>query len=119
MLNGFALLLVFQLLGETAVRLAGVPLPGPVAGMVALFGWLAWRGNAVRSLEEAADALLRYLALLFVPAGVGVILYLDRVASQWAVLVATLTLSLVATLAVTGWVMQWMLRRSKGGRHGS
>lgn len=36
-LNGITLLLVYQLAGEITVRLAGVPIPGPVLGMVMLF----------------------------------------------------------------------------------
>ena len=36
-LNGITLLLVYQLIGEITVRLLGVPIPGPVLGMVMLF----------------------------------------------------------------------------------
>ena len=36
-LNGVTLLLVYQLTGEILVRLLGLPIPGPVLGMVMLF----------------------------------------------------------------------------------
>ncbi len=71
-LNGVTLLLVYQLTGEILVRLLGLPIPGPVLGMVMLFVTLMIRGSAPPdSLSEASSALLSHLSLLFVPAGVG------------------------------------------------
>jgi len=42
-LAGFTWLLVFQCAGEVLVRLAGWPIPGPVAGMALLFAALLLR----------------------------------------------------------------------------
>lgn len=111
MLNAIALLLICQLMGEMIVRLIGLPLPGPVIGMLLLFGWLTWRGHSFKALETTTEGLLRYLALLFVPAGVGVMVHLQDLSGQWVALVVTLIASIVITLLVTGWVMQWMLKR--------
>ena len=62
-----------QLAGELIAAAAGLPLPGPVLGMVILFAGLMFRGLP-RGLATVADALLGNLSLLFVPAGVGVML---------------------------------------------
>ena len=110
MLNAMTLLLLFQLLGEGAVRLAGLPLPGPVAGMLMLLAWLIWRRRSPRELDETVEVFLRYLALLFVPAGVGVMLYLDLLAQQWLVLGVTIVASTAVTLLVTGLTMQFLLK---------
>ncbi|OJH52235.1 hypothetical protein ATN81_24825 [Agrobacterium pusense] len=40
MLRGLAVLLLFQLVGESLVFLLGVPIPGPVVGLVLLFAAL-------------------------------------------------------------------------------
>ena len=40
MLRGLAVLLLFQLVGESLVFLLGVPIPGPVVGFVLLFAAL-------------------------------------------------------------------------------
>lgn len=113
MLNGMALLLFCQLCGEVIVRLLGWPVPGPVLGMFLLLAFLVYRRRSVHGLDVSADGLLKYLALLFVPAGVGVMVYLDEIGSAWAALGITLLASAVITLVVTGAVMQWMLRRRK------
>ena len=116
MLNGMAMLLFFQLLGEGIVRLAGWPFPGPVLGMLLLLLFLARRGRSFHDLDFTADGLLRYLALLFVPAGVGVMVHFERIGSAWIALTITLLGSAVITLVVTGLMMQWMLRRRKKER---
>ena len=80
-LNGITLLLVYQLIGEITVRLLGVPIPGPVLGMVMLFVTLMIRGKAPESVDQASTALLSHLSLLFVPAGVGMMAHFGRLAA--------------------------------------
>jgi holin-like protein len=99
-LAGVTWLLVFQSLGEALVRLAGLPLPGPVAGMALLLGALLARGDVPEAFAAAADALARHLSLLFVPAGVGVMLYAHQLADEWVPIVVALVVSTVLAIAV-------------------
>lgn len=111
MIRGLAVLLVCQLLGEVAVRAAGLPLPGPVLGLVLLFAVLLVvrartrpDGAAAATLDDteaAADRVLSVLGLLFVPAGVGVVTELDLFARHGAALALVLAVSVVVTLLVT------------------
>ena len=80
MLNAFAALLVFQLIGETVTQLLGLPVPGPLVGMLLLFSALLMYGRLPDALRETSGALLRNLMLLFIPAVTGVMLHFDRVA---------------------------------------
>jgi len=82
-LAGITWLLVFQCLGEALVRLAVLPIPGPVAGMVLLLIALLVRGLAPDALSVAGDGLAKHLSLLFVPAGVGVMQYAARLETEW------------------------------------
>jgi holin-like protein len=81
MLNAITLLLVFQLVGEVISQVLGLPIPGPVVGMLLLFLALHVRSAMVERLRETAQNILQHLSLLFVPAGVGVMLHLRRPAS--------------------------------------
>ena len=82
MLAAFTLILACQIAGEALVRGAGLPLPGPVIGMLLLFLLMRLRLPLPPELNDAADVLLKYLSLLFVPAGVGAVQHLNRLGSS-------------------------------------
>lgn len=123
MLGYLTLLLICQLAGEVVAKALDLPLPGPVVGMVILFAGLAIRGEVPHDLETVAHGLLDNLSLLFVPAGVGVMLYLPLIEAEWQAIAASLVVSTVVTIAVTALAMRWLDRlfggsTSKGGPGG-
>lgn len=110
MLGSLTVLLLCQLIGEIAVRATGLPLPGPVVGMALLFVGLTGRGDIPESLAETTGALLRNLSLLFVPAGVGVMIHLSLVGREWLPIATALIGSAVLTVAVTALVLRGATR---------
>lgn len=103
MLQGFVLLLVFQFIGEGLSKLLALPIPGNVIGMALLLLALSRGWVKLDWLQEAADLLLSYMALFFVPAGVGVMLYFDLIGREWLPIVAGTIISTFVVLAITGW----------------
>jgi len=73
MLQALTLILSTQLLGEVTARALGLPVPGPVLGMVALTIGFALSPRLCEAVRPVAQGILGHLSLLFVPAGVGVI----------------------------------------------
>lgn len=108
MLGAFTLLLVYQLVGEVLVHLVGLPVPGPVVGMLLLFLTLWFRGDAPAWLRDTCQSLLSHLSLLFVPAGVGVLLHFKRLGAEWLPISVALVASTVVTIGVTALVMRWL-----------
>jgi holin-like protein len=104
-IHGITILLIYQLAGEISVRLLGIPVPGPVLGMVMLFITLMVRGRAGDSLDTASTGLLSHLSLLFVPAGVGMMVHFDRIAGEWLPITIALLLSTLITMAATAAIM--------------
>ena len=113
MLGFFALLLVCQLCGEVIVMAAGIPVPGPVVGMAILFLGLVVRRGVPAGLGETADALLSHLSLLFVPAGVGIMLHAELVGSELVPISVSLIASTVLTIVVSALVMRVLSRRGE------
>lgn len=114
MVRGFAILLLFQFLGEMVSRLTHVPVPGNVIGMGLLLlalgrGWVNFA-----AVREASELLLSHLALFFIPAGVGVMLYFDLIAREWLPITVAFFVSSFAVMAATGWTAQ-LLGKKKGG----
>jgi holin-like protein len=118
-LEALTLILVCQLIGEVSVLVTGLPVPGPVLGMLLLLGWLFLRGGVPESVGRTADGLLAHLSLLFVPAGVGVLAHWERMRGQWIAIAAALVLGTLITLAVTALTMQVVVRLAgrRGGGH--
>ncbi|MCC6208453.1 MAG: CidA/LrgA family protein [Gammaproteobacteria bacterium] len=115
-LTGMTILVIYQLIGEATVLLLRLPVPGPVIGMALLFLTLVIRRGAPASLDTAAGSLLGHLSLLFVPAGVGVMVHFHRIGAEWMPIGVALVLSTLITLAVTALVMRLMMRLSARGQ---
>ena len=109
MIAALTQLLVFQLLGEAVARWLALPVPGPVLGMLFLFLALTMRGGPGHELQATSQNLLQHLSLLFVPAGVGIMVHFHRVADEWLPLLLSLLISTAATLVVTALVMKLLM----------
>jgi putative effector of murein hydrolase LrgA (UPF0299 family) len=123
MIAGFTLLLLCQLAGEVAVRVLGLPIPGPVVGMVVLVGVLAATrrrsggaglADPDGSLGRVCDGLLGALGLLFVPAGVGVIQYLGLIGENGVAIAVSLVVSTLLALVATVGTYR-LIRKHLGG----
>ena len=110
MIASLSLILLCQLAGEVIVRGLGLPMPGPVVGLLFLLLLLLARDRFVAlargplqqdGVKNASRGLLAHLSLLFVPAGVGVVQKLDLVAEHGIAVAVVLAISVVVTLLVT------------------
>ncbi len=118
MIAAIAALLLCQCAGEVVVRALSLPLPGPVAGLVLLFGILVLRGRRAPSLADTVppdlglvcDALLKNLSLLFIPAAVGVVQYLALLQVYAARIGLAIAVSTTLALVVTALVFRFAAR---------
>jgi holin-like protein len=120
MIGGLALLLLFQLAGELIATATGLPIPGPVIGMLLLFVALLVRGKVPQGLERASQGLIGVLSLLFVPAGSGIVAYFALIQQEWVPITVALIGSTVLTIAVTALTMQALItwRAHRNNSHG-
>ena len=110
MLEYFTLILFCQLIGEIIVTTLDVPFPGPVVGMVLLFTLLLIKGTVPDQLGHVSGALLNNLSLLFVPAGVGVMVHLELLGTDLWPLSVALVASTLLTVLVTALLMVFVGR---------
>jgi holin-like protein len=105
-INGLMWLIGCQVAGEVIVRSADIPVPGPVVGMVVLFVLLQLRRSGEdATVVRAADGLLEHLQLLFIPAGVGVIVYLEVIRDNAAPILGAMLVSWLLGLALVAWTV--------------
>jgi len=108
MINTFVILLLFQLVGEVIAHGFSLPVPGPVIGMLLLLIYLMVKPDAAQKLAPTANGLLRHLSILFVPAGVGVMLHGQRIADEWLPIVVSLVVSTVLGMVATALTIKWL-----------
>ena len=101
MLEQIARVMFWLCVGEIAARSGLLPLPAPVTGLILLYAELAVRGKLPEDLGVLADRLLQFLGMLFVPAGVGVIAYLNILKAEALPIFAAVIGGTAITLFVT------------------
>jgi len=101
MLEQIARVLFWLCIGEIASRSGLLPLPAPVTGLMLLYAELAIRGKIPEDLGVLADRILQFLGMLFVPAGVGVIAYLDLLKLEFVPILAAVIGGTAITIFIT------------------
>lgn len=121
MISGLVQLFLWQGVGELVSKFVLPGIPGPVLGLLALLAYLAMTGDENTNLAAVADAFRQHLGLLFVPASVGVVLFLPDLKTHALAVSTALLVSVVITIGVTAIVLKvfWYLslKRNKGQRH--
>lgn len=100
MIPALLAILACQLAGEVASRATGLPIPGPVIGLVLMTLGLAASPRLRGIVRPVAQGVLGNLSLLFVPAGVGVMGHLAALGANALALAAVILGSTAAAIAV-------------------
>ena len=112
MISGLVQILLFQSLGELVSKLLLPTLPGPVIGLVLLVGWLVIRKGINAELAMVADGFSQYLGLLFVPAAVGVVLFLPQLKANALAIISALVASVILTIGSSALVVRFLSRKA-------
>ena len=117
LLQGLAIILFLQWLSTEIIAFLGIPFPPPLLGMLILTALLCTGVIKENYIEDICTALIDKMALLFLPAGVSMILYLDVIKAELLPISLTVILSSVIILCSTALVLEMRLRKKeKGGQ---
>ena len=112
-LKQFTIILGVCLLGEGLRYLLPLPIPASVYGLALMLLALLCGVIKLEQVETAADFLIGIMSPMFIPAAVAL---MDQFASLRAILLPFFVINLVGlviTMAVTGRVTQFFLKREK------
>ena len=107
MIRGLIILLSFQGAGEIVTRLFALPVPGPVIGLMLLLAFFIRRGRVDVPIDIVASTLTKHLGLLFVPAAVGVVMFLPQLRTHFLAISIALIVSVTATIAVSAAILRF------------
>ncbi|WP_373018018.1 CidA/LrgA family protein [Thiomicrorhabdus sp.] len=109
-LSVMTILLIYQLVGELIVREFNMTVPGPVIGMLLMLFSLLVKRSFADQLLKPTEMILSHFSLLFIPAGVGLMIHLSRLQDEWLAITIALLSSTVLGLLVTAWTMMLMTK---------
>lgn len=115
MLHTFLALLGCQAAGDVIRQISGIPLSGPIIGMVLLLAVLMIWGGASDEFCRSGQAMLGYLSLFFVPPGVGIMQHLPLLRAHWLPVLLALIVSTALAMVSGALVMRSVeqLRRQR------
>ena len=112
-LQQLLIILGFTFFGKLLQVILHLPIPGSVVGMVLLFIALTRGWIKESQISLVGDYLLEILSLLFIPAGVGLMLYFDLVKNSLVSLLIILFVSFVFSLVIVGHLAQWIKKKKQ------
>jgi len=120
MLNSIFTIFLFQLVGEFIQKFLEISIPGPVIGLILLLTVLLIKNkyfnastNFQNDLIRSCESLLNYLPLLFIPVGVGVVMHLTLLEENLISVITIIILGTLLTLAITGFIMEKLLKEDE------
>ncbi|MEY4481402.1 MAG: hypothetical protein RIQ84_564 [Pseudomonadota bacterium] len=111
MIPGLVQILLWQGVGELISHFFLPVLPGPVLGLIFLLIFLIIKGQVNQSLALVSDAFSQHLGVLFVPAAVGVILFLPQLKTHALAVISALLISVVLTITTTALVLRFLAKK--------
>ena len=102
-LRAFALIYACLYAGIFVASLLPITIPGSIIGMLILFVLLALQILPARWVNPGCYVLIRYMALLFVPIGVGVMQYFTLLQAQFGPVVISCATSTLIVFLVVSW----------------
>jgi len=110
LLLGLFIIMLFLSLAKFIITYFDSTFPASILGMLMLFVALSVGVVKLSWIEFAGNLVLKYLALLFIPIGVGLINYFELIATHWLVIVFSLFFTTLVTLFLVGHCYQWLFK---------
>lgn len=110
LLSGLLIILLMLWLGQLLSQLTGDVMPGSIIGMILLALSLQLKLIRLHWVEHTANQFIRWMSLLFVPIGVGLVDQLAVLQSAAVAIVVTCVAATLVLMALVGWGVQWQQR---------
>ena len=102
-LRAFVLIYACLYAGIWLSSLLPITIPGSIIGMLIMFVLLALQILPAKWVNPGCFLLIRSMALLFVPIGVGVMQYYDLLRAQFGPIIVSCAVSTVIVFLVVSW----------------
>ncbi len=114
-LKQFFIILSISFIGEICKWLIPLPIAGSIYGIVILFVCLQTKILKVSDVKETSTFLIDIMAIMFIPAAVGLIDIFEQVSSVWFALTFISIITVFIVMIVSGHMTQLVMKSQKKG----
>ncbi|MFJ7978384.1 CidA/LrgA family holin-like protein [Peribacillus sp. NPDC096379] len=107
------ILYIFSFIGTTIHNFFHLAIPGSIIALLLLFICLCLKIVPVKFIESGAAYLISILMLLFIPTTVGIMNYPSLLSIHGALLVITVLLSTIISIAISGTASQFFEKKAQ------
>ena len=101
------------LIAEVMEYLIPLPVAASIYGLLLMLLALITKVIKLKDVENVSDFLTRNMAILFIPATVGIMASVEEIKKMLIPLCVISVVSTLLVMSVTGWVTQWIIRKQK------
>lgn len=114
MIKGSFYILLFYFLGELLSKLMHGFIPGSVLGMILLFVALYFKLVNPENVRPVATTITKNMAVFFVPAGVGLMVYAGLVSKSLTAILLAIAGSTILTMLTVSLIQERFEKQKKG-----
>lgn len=101
------------LIAEVMEYLIPLPVAASIYGLLLMLLALMTKVIKLKDVENVSDFLTGNMAILFIPATVGIMASVEEIKKMLIPLCVISVVSTLLVMSVTGWVTQWIIRKQK------
>ena len=106
------IIILVSCIGELLYYLLPLPIPATIYGLVIMLGLLIFKIVPLSAVKETAEFLIEIMPVMFIPAGVGLIVYWPQLKNIIIPVCVIMVISSILVMLVTGKVSDLLIRLS-------
>ena len=116
-LKQFLIIMLVSCIGELLYVLLPLPIPATIYGLVIMLALLMLKLVPLDAVKETAEFLIDIMPVMFIPAGVGLIVYWPQLQEFLLPICVIIIVSSILVMLVTGKISDFFIRRKGDSRH--
>lgn len=116
-LKQFLIIMLVSCIGELLYSLLPFPIPATIYGLVIMLFLLCFKIIPLHAVKETAEFLIKIMPVMFIPAGVGLIVYWSQLKEFLIPICVIIVVSSILVMLVTGKVSDLLIRKKEKSNH--
>ena len=114
-LKQFLIIILVSCIGELLYYLLPLPIPATIYGLVIMLGLLILKLVPLAAVRETAEFLIEIMPVMFIPAGVGLIIYWPQLKEFLIPICVIIVVSSILVMFATGKISDLLIHNNEKG----